>query len=126
MRVITVERLEPAAPGPAAVTAADMVAGHVTLDISGPDRLYLRLRCRAADSRRRGLLLPRLRGKPIVSPALFGPIGETSGKVDARNRWFRVPQEGSRPGGHGEAMRRSRGEAVGAKPTTSPPDGLTS
>ena len=34
-------RYGPAAADPAVVTAADMVAGHVTLDISCPDRLYL-------------------------------------------------------------------------------------
>jgi hypothetical protein len=63
--------------GPAAVTAGEMVAGHVTLDISCIDRLYL------------NGYVPRLqtpggviyffhdhRGKPIVSPALFEPIGE--------------------------------------------------
>ena len=41
LRVITVERHEPAAAGPEVVTAADMVAGHVTLDVSCLDRLYL-------------------------------------------------------------------------------------
>ena len=35
------ERHEPAAAGPAVVTAAEMVAGHVRLDISCVDRLYL-------------------------------------------------------------------------------------
>ncbi|HEX7161582.1 MAG TPA: hypothetical protein VF223_10155 [Trebonia sp.] len=58
-------------------TAAEMVAGHVTLDVSCIDRLYL------------NGYVPRLqtpggvvyffhdhRGKPIVSPALFEPIGE--------------------------------------------------
>jgi hypothetical protein len=62
---------------PAVVTAAQMVAGHVRLDISCLDRLYL------------NGYVPRLqtgggvvyffhdhRGKPIVSPALFEPIGE--------------------------------------------------
>ena len=39
--MIIVERYAPAAVDPAVVTAADMVAGHVTLDISCPDRLYL-------------------------------------------------------------------------------------
>src|ERR1039457_6623171 len=73
------ERCVPAAdgPGPAVVTAADMVAGHVTLDISCLDRVYL------------NGYVPKLqtpggviyfshdhRGKPIVSPALFEPIGE--------------------------------------------------
>ena len=65
------------APDPAVVTAAEMVAGHVTLDISCLDRVYL------------NGYVPRLqtpggviyffhdhRGKPIVSPALFEPIGE--------------------------------------------------
>ncbi len=67
----------PLAPAPAVVTAAEMVAGHVTLDVSCVDRLYL------------NGYVPRLqtpggviyffhdhRGKPIVSPALFEPIGE--------------------------------------------------
>jgi len=62
--------------GPAAVSAAEMVAGHVTLDISCIDRLYL------------NGYVPRLqtpggiiyffhehRKNPIVSPALFEPIG---------------------------------------------------
>jgi hypothetical protein len=65
------------APAAALVTAAEMVAGHVTLDISCLDRVYL------------NGYVPRLqtpggviyffhdhRGKPIVSPALFEPIGE--------------------------------------------------
>jgi hypothetical protein len=34
-------RYEPAAADPAVVTAADMVAGHVRLDISCLDRVYL-------------------------------------------------------------------------------------
>lgn len=67
----------PLASDPAVVTAAEMVAGHVTLDVSCVDRLYL------------NGYVPRLqtpggviyffhdhRGKPIVSPALFEPIGE--------------------------------------------------
>jgi hypothetical protein len=65
------------AAAPAVVTAAEMVAGHVTLDVSCLDRVYL------------NGYVPRLqtpggviyffhdhRGKPIVSPALFEPIGE--------------------------------------------------
>jgi hypothetical protein len=35
------ERYGLAAPDPAVVTAADMVAGHVRLDISCLDRVYL-------------------------------------------------------------------------------------
>src|SRR6266851_1846043 len=79
LRVIIMGRnvLESAAPDLAAVTAADMVAGHVTLDISCLDRVYL------------NGYVPRLqtpggviyffrnhRGQPIASPALFEPIGE--------------------------------------------------
>jgi hypothetical protein len=64
-------------PDPAAVTAADMVAGHVTLDISCLDRLYL-------NGYVPGLQTPGgviyffhdHRGMPIASPALFEPIGE--------------------------------------------------
>ena len=61
---------------PAAATAAQMVAGHVTLDVSCIDRLYL------------NGYVPRLqtaggviyffrhhRGKLIASPVLFEPIG---------------------------------------------------
>jgi hypothetical protein len=63
--------------GPAAVTAGEMVAGHVTLDISCIDRLYL------------NGYVPKLqtgggviyffhghRKNPIASPALFEPIGQ--------------------------------------------------
>jgi hypothetical protein len=39
--VVTVERYGLAAVGPAVVTAAEMVAGHVRLDVSCLDRLYL-------------------------------------------------------------------------------------
>ena len=39
--MVTVGRYDPAAADPAVVTAADMVAGHVTLDISCLDRVYL-------------------------------------------------------------------------------------
>jgi hypothetical protein len=68
---------ESAAPDLAVVTAADMVAGHVRLDISCLDRVYL------------NGYVPKLqtpggvicffhhhRGQPIASPALFEPIGE--------------------------------------------------
>jgi hypothetical protein len=79
LRVIIMGRnvLESAVPDLTVVTAADMVAGHVRLDISCLDRLYL------------NGYVPKLqtpggviyffhdhRGKPIVSPALFEPIGE--------------------------------------------------
>ena len=39
--MIKVERHGQAAAGPSVVTAAAMVAGHVTLDISCLDRVYL-------------------------------------------------------------------------------------
>ena len=70
-------RYEPAAAGPAVVTAADMVAGHVTLDISCPDRLYLN--GYVAKLQTPGGVVYFFhdhRGKPIASPALFEPIGE--------------------------------------------------
>jgi hypothetical protein len=68
---------ESAAAATAVVTAAEMVAGHVTLDISCIDRLYL-------NGYVPGLQTPggiiyffhEHRGKPIVSPSLFEPIGE--------------------------------------------------
>jgi len=65
------------APDPAVVTAADMVAGHVGLDISCLDRLYLT--GFAAKLQTAGGVIYFLRdqrGKPIASPALFEPIGE--------------------------------------------------
>ena len=71
------ERSEPAAAGPAVVTAAEMVAGHVTLDISCLDRLYLN--GYVAKLQTPGGVVYFFhdhRGKPIVSPALFEPIGE--------------------------------------------------
>ncbi len=77
LREITVERDKPAAAGPAVVTAADMVAGHVQLDVSCLDRLYLN--CYVAKLQTAGgvvYFFHHHRGKPIVSPALFEPIGE--------------------------------------------------
>ena len=70
-------RYEPAAAGPAVVTAAEMVAGHVTLDVSCLDRLYLN--GYVAKLQTPGGVIYFFhdhRGKPIVSPALFEPIGE--------------------------------------------------
>ena len=70
-------RSEPAEAGPTVVTAADMVAGHVTLDVSCLDRLYLN--CYVAKLQTAGgvvYFFHHHRGKPIVSPALFEPIGE--------------------------------------------------
>jgi len=61
---------------PAVVTAADMVAGHVGLDISCLDRLYLN--GYVAKLQTPGGVVYFFhdhRGKPIVSPALFEPIG---------------------------------------------------
>ena len=67
--------------GPAAqlgvVTAADVVAGHVRLDISCLDRLYLN--GYVAKLQTPGGVVwffHEHRGKPIVSPALFEPIGQ--------------------------------------------------
>ena len=72
-----VERYELAAVDPAVVTAAEMVAGHVTLDISCLDRLYLN--GYVAKLQTPGGVIYFFhdhRGKPIASPALFEPIGE--------------------------------------------------
>ena len=70
------ERHQPAA-GPAVVTAADMVAGHVRLDISCVDRLYLNgYVAKLQTSGGVVYFFHGHRGKPIVSPALFEPIGE--------------------------------------------------
>src|SRR5437588_1645161 len=54
-----------------------MVAGHVTLDVSCPDRIYLN--GYAAKVQSPGgvvYFFHHHRGKPVVSPALFEPIGE--------------------------------------------------
>src|SRR6516162_1372567 len=67
---------EPAAALPAVVTAAEMVAGHVGLDISCVDRLYLN--GYVAKLQTPGGVIYFFhdhRGKPIASPALFEPIG---------------------------------------------------
>ena len=74
---MAVSRLPAWSAGPGVVTAADMIAGHVALDIACLDRLYLTG------------FVPRLQtpggvwyflrehlGKPIASPALFRPMGE--------------------------------------------------
>jgi hypothetical protein len=74
--VIMMGRYEPAPADPAVVTAADMVAGHVRLDISCLDRVYLN--GYVAKLQTAGGVVYFLhdhRGKPIVSPALFEPIG---------------------------------------------------
>jgi hypothetical protein len=72
-----VERCEPPPAGRAVVTAGDMVAGHVTLDVSCLDRLYLNGFVNKLQTPG-GLVyfFHDHRGKPIVSPALFEPIGE--------------------------------------------------
>src|SRR5580700_5731876 len=70
-------RYEPAVAGAAVVSAADVVAGHVTLDISCLDRVYLN--GYVAKLQTPGGVIYFFhdhRGKPIVSPALFEPIGE--------------------------------------------------
>ncbi len=70
-------RYEQGAADPAVVTAADMVAGHVTLDISCLDRLYLNGYVAKLQTPGGVVYFFRdHRGKPIVSPALFEPIGE--------------------------------------------------
>jgi hypothetical protein len=72
-----VERRGPAAAGPVVVTAADMVAGHVVLDICCLDRVYLNGYVNKLQTPG-GVVyfFHDHRGKPIVSPALFEPIGE--------------------------------------------------
>src|SRR2546423_10493407 len=70
-------RHELAAAGPAVVTAADVVAGHVRLDISCLDRVYLN--GYVAKLQTPGGVVYFFhdhRGKPIASPALFEPIGD--------------------------------------------------
>jgi hypothetical protein len=71
------EAREPAGAGPAVVTAADMVAGHVVLDVSCLDRVYLNGYVNKLQTPG-GVVyfFHDHRGKPIVSPALFEPIGE--------------------------------------------------
>jgi len=72
-----VERCELPAAGRPVVTAAEMVAGHVALDVSCPDRLYLNGFVNKLQTPG-GVVyfFHDHRGKPIVSPALFEPIGE--------------------------------------------------
>src|SRR5882757_4296975 len=71
------EGREPAGVGPAVVTAADMVAGHVVLDVSCLDRLYLNGYVNKLQTPG-GVVyfFHDHRGKPIASPALFEPIGD--------------------------------------------------
>jgi hypothetical protein len=72
-----VERHGLAGAGPEVATAADMVAGHVRLDVSCLDRLYLN--GFVAKLQTPGGVIyffHHHRDKPIVSPALFEPIGE--------------------------------------------------
>src|SRR5437773_8735475 len=60
-----------------AATAADLVAGHVRLDVSCLDRVYLN--GYVAKLQTPGGVIwffHEHRGKPIVSPPLFEPIGE--------------------------------------------------
>jgi hypothetical protein len=72
-----VERNGLAAADPAVVTAADVVAGHVTLDVSCLDRVYLNGYVAKLQTPGGVVYFFRdHRGKPIVSPALFEPIGE--------------------------------------------------
>jgi hypothetical protein len=72
-----VERNGLAAAGPRVVTAADVVAGHVTLDVSCLDRVYLNGYVAKLQTPGGVVYFFRdHRGKPIVSPALFEPIGE--------------------------------------------------
>src|SRR5260370_926658 len=72
-----VERNGLAAAGPAVVTAADVVAGHVTLDISCLDRVDLNgYVAKLQTPGGVGYFFRDPGGKPIVSPALFEPIGE--------------------------------------------------
>jgi hypothetical protein len=72
-----VERNALAAADPAVVTAADVVAGHVTLDVSCLDRVYLNGYVAKLQTPGGVVYFFRdHRGKPIVSPALFEPIGE--------------------------------------------------
>ena len=59
------------------VTAADMVAGHVRLDISCLDRVYLNgFVTKLQTPGGVVYFFHDHRGRPIVSPALFEPIGE--------------------------------------------------
>jgi len=75
--VIAMECHELAAADPAVVTAADMVTGHVVLDVSCSDRLYLNGYVNKLQTPG-GVVyfFHDHRRKPTVSPALFEPIGE--------------------------------------------------
>jgi hypothetical protein len=71
------EGREPATAALAVVTAAEMVTGHVSLDVSCLDRVYLNGYVNKLQTPG-GVVyfFHDHRGKPIVSPALFEPIGE--------------------------------------------------
>ena len=75
------------------VTAAEMVAGHVRLDISCLDRLYLNGYLNKLQTPG-GVVwfFHDHRGRPNVSPALFEPIGEahSPGATARRDRARRV------------------------------------
>ena len=93
-----VERNRLAAAGPAVVTAADMVAGHVTLDISCLDRVLSQRLCRqAADSRRGGLFLPRSPGQADRVPgAVRADRGEVPEGHQGLGAGQRHPEAGHR------------------------------
>jgi hypothetical protein len=87
LRVIMVERHEPASAGPAVVTAADMVAGHVSLDVSCLDRLYLN--GYVAKLQTPGgvvYFFHHHRGKPIVSRRCSSRSGRSSAGTSTTGR----------------------------------------
>jgi hypothetical protein len=74
---VSAKGIDEPAVQPGVATAADVVAGHVGLDISCLDRVYLN--GYVAKLQTPGGVIwffHEHRGKPIVSPALFEPIGE--------------------------------------------------
>src|SRR5260370_35324672 len=116
------ERYEPAAAGSAVVTAADMAAGHVTLDISCLDRVYLNgYVAKLQTPGGVGYFFRDHRGKPIVSPALSEPNGEKFRRATkARAQPNGVPVTPSAAGGREGGL---TGPYLGAAAPTGAPRG---
>ena len=122
LRVVSMERSVLDDPRPAVVTAADIVAGHVTLDISCLDRIYLNgYIAKLQTSGGVVYFFNDHRGKRIVSPALFEPIGakipQGHGRLGAGQRRPGDPVQGGgtqgRCGGPVPGCRRRGGALAG-------------
>ena len=86
------------------VTAAQVLDGHVTLDLECLDRVYLN--GYVPNLQVGGQVVTFLTqhlGNPVPSPALFGPIGDRFGQAVAAlptstpSRWSASPRSSARP-----------------------------